>query len=356
MNRKSPRYKDWKKRQEEKILRHRQKRKALKEGRNRTPKQTVDTNSKKRESLPNQDKSFVAPSIFSFQNNASETTTFFNGIIRYIRNRHNFGKMIFIDISSVTELTSDALMYLLAIINNLNHGYRKYHFSGNAPADPIVQKQFEESGFYRYVKKRGQNTLKENKDILQIESGDTCNNRIAKQISDFVCTQANVADRRKCSFLYDMSIELLSNTCKHAYSSAKKSFLLQRWYYFVKRYDRDTLSFVFLDTGEGIPATVQKKFAERIDLLNLRGDKSYVISTFDGDFRTATLQGYRGKGLPKLRSYCTEGKITDFRVITNKADIKILQTGYEAYDMPTSLCGTLYSWKIKLSSLKGEKP
>lgn len=91
-------------------------------------------------------------------------------------------------------------------------------------------------------------------------------------------------------------------------------------------------------------------------MLNLRGDKSYVISTFDGDFRTATLQGYRGKGLPKLRSYCTEGKITDFRVITNKADIKILQTGYEAYDMPTSLCGTLYSWKIKLSSLKGEKP
>lgn len=354
MNSKSPRYKDWKKRREEKIFRHRQKRKALKKGYNQTPKQKVDNESRNEVVRPSQEITFVAPSTFSFQNNVSETTSFFNGIIRYIKNRRNFGKMIFIDISSVTKLTSDALMYLLAIINNLNHGLRKYQFSGNAPADPIVQKQFEESGFYRYVRKKGQRILKENKDILQIESGDKCNNHIAKQISDFACAQADVTDRRKCSFLYDMSIELLSNTCKHAYSSGKGRFLLPRWYYFVKRIDKDTLSFVFLDTGEGIPATVQRKFSEKIDLLNLRGDRSYVISAFNGEFRTSTMKGYRGKGLPKLRSYCTDGRIIDFRVITNRADIKILQTGYEAYDMSTSLCGTLYSWKIKLSSLKGE--
>ena len=353
MRKNSPQYKEWKKRQDKKRSRHRQQRQDLKRNRNRIPVRPVAEDIRKEETYPKSEKKFSAPSVFSLQDNAAETTSFFNGIVRFIKDKHNYGKMIFFDISSVTKLTSDALMYLLAIITNLNHKLRKYRFSGNAPTDPSVQQQFEESGFYKYVRRRGNRPLKENKDILQIESGDTCSTMIAKQISDFVCEQANLSSPRKCGFLYDISIELLSNTCKHAYGPNKNDFL-RRWYYFVKRINQDTLSFVFLDTGEGIPATVQRNFAEKIDVLNIIGDSNYVISAFNGDFRTATQESYRGRGLPKLRSYCTSDTIQNFRIITNRADIKVLKSGYDEKNMPTSLCGTLYSWTINIPKLRGE--
>ena len=63
---------------------------------------------------------FTAPSNFSFIDSPGETIEFFNGIIAFITNRLNYGKNLYIDISCIKNLTIDALMYLLAIVNNMN--------------------------------------------------------------------------------------------------------------------------------------------------------------------------------------------------------------------------------------------
>ena len=296
---------------------------------------------------------FSAPLNFSFISNANETNAFFNRIINFISDRRNFGKKIFIDISNIKNLTIDALMYLLAIVNNMNDSFKnKYSFSGNAPTDEKIKKMFNESGFYDYVKYQGREPITSNSDSIKIVSGKISDTAIAKQVADFVIEKASI--ERKCAhFIYIMMIEMMSNTQKHAYNS--DSFLLPQWYCYAEYNKKDTISFTFMDTGEGIPSTVHKKLAEKMDFFKIKGDDKYVLSALNGDFRTATEQRNRGKGLPKIMEFCKTEKIFNMHLLANRADISVLPDRCESRLLNESLCGTLYYWEVNIMNLKGEK-
>lgn len=351
----SPEYKQWKRRQNEKNLLRRSKRKKAKHKAitaqrryNEQIKQSLDYNhsTKMHE--------FHTPLNFSLVGNFEETSAFFNKIISFITNEKNYGKKIFIDISKISNLTIDALMYLLAIVNNLSANFKgKYSFSGNAPADPNARKLFTESGFYQFVEYQGDEPLTKNNDNVQIMSGENCDTDLAKRLSDFVCEKANV-NKRCCSFLYNMVIELMSNTHKHAYPDENAGLLHSRWYCFAEYDKQDTVSFSFMDTGAGIPSTVKKKFSEKIDFLHLKGEHKYVVSALDGEFRTSTNKVYRGKGLPKIREFCSSNKIKNLHILTNKAEVVVYKDCYSSRDIATPLCGTLYYWQIDLKFLKEE--
>lgn len=350
----SPKYRQWKQYQNEKNLLLRTKKKRAKRHArtaqiryNRKLKATTAYN------LQSRRYEFHAPLNFSIINNPEETSAFFNNIITFITNRKNFGKNIFIDISKISNLTIDALMYLLAIVNNLSENFKnKYSFSGNAPSNEDVRKLFAESGFYHFVKYQGNAPLAKSNDTVQIMSGENCDTGLAKKICDFVSEKAAVS-KRCCSFLYNMIIELMSNTHRHAYPEGQ-GILHSRWYCFAE-YDRENIvSFSFMDTGAGIPATVRKKFYERIDFLQIKGEHSYVVSALQGEFRTATGKSNRGKGLPKIREFCSTSKIKNLHILANRADVMVNKRGYTSSDITTSLCGTLYYWQIDLSTLKGD--
>lgn len=144
----------------------------------------------------------------------------------------------------------------------------------------------------------------------------------------------------------------MSNTHKHAYSEG--GVLVPQWYCFAEYRAEGKISFTFMDTGCGIPTTVQKNFAERIDVLKIKSENKYVISALNGDFRTATKQGYRGKGLPKIREYCSMGVIKKLHIITNKANVYVHQSRYNGNDLQVPMQGTLYCWDIDVLTLKGE--
>lgn len=144
----------------------------------------------------------------------------------------------------------------------------------------------------------------------------------------------------------------MSNTHKHAYPE-ESEVLHTRWYCFAEYDKEETVSFSFMDTGAGIPATVKKNFTEKIDILGIKGEHKYVVSALDGEFRTATHEGHRGKGLPKIREFCTNKKIENLHILTNRADIVVFPNGYNSKDLHTPLCGTLYSWQINLQTLIG---
>ena len=128
---------------------------------------------------------------------------------------------IYIDIAEVKHLTIDALMYLLAIINNMRNIFkRKVSIMGNSPLDSEINRLFKESGFFNYVKTNSVVSISKNSDKIQIISGNNSNTSIAKQISDFVSLKLGLS-RSKCSFIYTMMIELMSNTFKHAYNGKR---------------------------------------------------------------------------------------------------------------------------------------
>lgn len=268
--------------------------------------------------------------------------------------KKNFGKSLYIDISKIKVLTIDALMYLLAMINNLKRNFQSnYTFSGNMPNDPNIKDLLIKSGFFQYVRYTGKGFLERNADNVQIVSGENVATAVAKKISDFVCTKAEI-DKRECAFLYNMMIELMSNAHNHAYNQ-QRSVIYPQWYCFAD-YNTTTnvVSFTFMDTGEGIPTTVKKKFTERLDFLKLKGDNTYVVSALKGEFRTETQKSYRGKGLPKIREFCRKSKIQNMRIITNQADVTVHGETFEAKDLSVSLMGTLFYWQMDISSIKEE--
>ena len=347
----STEYKIWLKHRNEKRLLLRTRKKLYKKAKARKENEYNRALKRRENYNPKTDRiEFTAPNCFSVIKNPEQTISFFNDIIHFILNNRNYKKQLFIDISKITELTVDALMYLLAIVNNLKAKFnRKYSFFGNAPQQDEVRKKFTESGFYKYVNYQGKEALTTNRDNLQIVSGNCSQTNLAKRISDFVAEKANVPVR-KCSFLYNMMIELMSNVHKHAYN---KSMMLPHWYCYAE-YIGDDIVFTFMDTGEGVPSTVRKRFSEKIDFLGIKGENKYVISALNGEFRTSTNKKKHGKGMPKIREFCSMKKIHDMRIITSKADVSVEESDYTSSEMKVNLLGTLYCWKVNISTLKGE--
>lgn len=295
---------------------------------------------------------FEAPKIFSFIENSDLTISYFDRLISYISKKENFGSQIFIDTSKVEVLTIDALMYLLALVNNRNRNLKtKYFFKGNFPRNPKIRKLMENSGFDRFVQYSGDKPIIKSVDNIQIVSGEKVDTNLAKKICDFILKKGNVT-RVACQFIYNMMIELMANVYAHAYSEAN-SILYSRWYCFAE-YDavENTVNFTFMDTGDGIPSTVRKHGLEHIDFLDLKGDGPYVLSALKGELRSKTKKAYRGKGLPKVFSYCKNNQIQNMRIITNKADVTIMDSEPDSKELPTSLKGTLFYWKINLFDLE----
>ena len=353
MKRNSPEYKIWILHRNEKNLKRRtRKKKAKKAALTRAIQYNTKAKAAPNYNVKEKRVEFKVPLNFSFIDNPEETVQFFNGIIRFITNSQNFGKRIYIDISRITNLTIDALMYLLAIVNNMNENFRnKFSFSGNEPSSPEICKLFKESGFYSFVKRIGNTPLSQNADTVQIVSGNNSNPEVPKQLIDFIISKTNLT-KIDLKFLHVIMVELMANTHKHAYNN---SVLLPSWYCFAEyKKDENKVAFTFMDTGEGIPSTVRKNFGEKLDILKLKGESKYVISALNGDFRTSTAMHYRGQGLPKVRKFCSDEKISDFRIITNKADVRCLPQDYRSSDMELPLRGTLFYWTINLEKLKGE--
>ena len=293
---------------------------------------------------------FFTPNNFSFIDNPNETITFFNDIFNFVSKNTRNKRDIFINSVKTEKLTIDAIMFLIAIINNLNVSIKKnLSFAGNEPVSKEAKDDFKESGFYKYVKKIGNSPIDKNDNDIQIVSGNICDVNLAQRISDFIQKRTKI-DISKLRFIYVMMIELMSNTHKHAYNDTEE-LLNSRWFCFVKYLDADRIAFSFLDTGLGIPTTIRKNFLEKINLLGISTDNDFLCSVLNGDFRTATKKEYRGKGIPKIREFSRNNKIQNLHIISNKADVLVLPNEYKREIILSKLRGTLYYWEININKI-----
>lgn len=285
----------------------------------------------------------TAPEVFSIVDNTEETISYFNRIINELSKR-NFDELFYFDLSKVTSLTIDAVMYISAILRNIKGGkvYR-YSFTGNEPLNDSAKNFFRESGFYGYVKSNVIN-IESSSNKLQIISGNTVDVDVVKTVCDFV----NKVCRTRLSFtyqLYDILIELMTNTKQHAYKG-KDVLFVNHWYVFVEDYN-NVVKFVFLDTGEGIPGTIHKKWYESLPFLI--NDSSLICSALKGEFRTETRSENRGKGLPALSEYCINGRFKNLQVYSGSGYCKVLENNdgpYMLCDVNDKIFGTLFCWEI----------
>ncbi len=283
----------------------------------------------------------LAPEIFSYIYNTDETAGMFVGVIEEI-NRGIYGRRFFFDSSSVENVTTEVLVYIIAIICNMKFNkIKQYSFAGNLPKNESAKKVFEESGFYKFVQTRNRK-LPSNSQKMQIVSGKKTDSVIAGQICKFVMDKLD-KDKVYTQFIYKTIVELMSNVVHHAYHD-KEEIMYPCWYLY-SEYDKDKVRFIFVDTGLGIATTVRKKIYENIKFIV--GDADLIESSFAGENRTETRQHNRGLGLPALKEYVIDGKFSSFFVISGSGGYKYISQGkFEKVNLRNKIYGTIYILEV----------
>lgn len=284
-----------------------------------------------------------APVRFGMMDNIDETLQFFSNV-RDTLKRLKVNDKIYFDLSKVEVVSADAIMYLIATIRNTKRiNALRIRCSGNAPINPEARKKFEQSGFYDYVS----SSVKTNKtyaDHIKIKAGKEAEPELAGEICDFVHSLTSL-DILGTKFLFSMIIELMTNTKQHAYNSL--SSMENNWYVYVENRE-ESLKFVFLDTGVGIPKTIRTKFGEKIISILSNSDAYFIASALRGEFRSETRLEYRGKGLPEIYNRITSAKIENFAIVSGQGKCVVDEFG-NIVEIPLKnvFNGTLLSWNLK---------
>ncbi len=295
----------------------------------------------------------TAPTNFSIINNTAEVTKFFFDIREYLISSRNKRVSVYFRLENVKQVTTDAIMYLLALIKNLQkYKLTKHNFSGNAPVDKNANEIFVQSGFYDFVNSRMPKITNTNK--IAIRTGQSNDSAVLKEICNFIIEKAHTT-RIHTKFLYKMMAEMMYNTAEHAYET--ESRYLKNWYIYVELDDK-RIKTTFLDTGLGIPKTMRQKVSEK--LLNAPQNR-LILSALAGETfnRSHTKLPYRNNGLPTIKKYAENKDIYNLHILSNKAVCEINNSlgdmTLNTYDQSVSIMGTIYYWEVPLASLQGEK-
>lgn len=290
----------------------------------------------------------IPPVNFSLLENPEETMDFFRNFAKEIEKPRR-GIFFYVDSSNVKHVTVDALIYLIAILeNDVINRNKNYSFAGNYPIDREANAVYQESGFNNYVKSRTRELPKAT-NRMKIVGGMKNDSEIARSICDFVISNLG-KKRQEIMSLQTILIELMSNVYHHAYD--KNAFMRKKWYLYAE-YTNGYIQCIFVDTGFGIAKTVRKNFMEWVG--NTLGvytkDAILIESAFNGDFRTATKEPNRGNGLNSVKKKVIEGPFASFDVLSGKGRVSISKLeescSISGINYDNALYGTLYAFVIK---------
>lgn len=289
-----------------------------------------------------------SPTNFSIIENPEDTNRFFGNIYYIIKKNRKRDAVIFLDFSKVQSATVDALMYLVAVLEDIKSAYYKtynYNVEGDFPLQHDARSLFENSGFLAYVVHPSMEIVPKSKKI-QISHGSKIDPGLAKDVCQYVQNKCNL-DKIGTVPLYQVLIELMGNTNQHAYAAKTNVKERKRWYLYAEE-EKDCVRFVFLDTGAGIAKTVYKKLAEKVRFVS---DSEYLVSALKGDFRTQTKKKNRSKGLKQISECSKSGILEEVTIIANKGFCRISgennNDNYDAKELDCYIKGSLFSWIIK---------
>lgn len=286
-----------------------------------------------------------APSNFSLITNTDETIAFFTEIDDCINHHRN----IFFDLSGVKEITSDAILYLLSRIDYKRTHFHGFQLSGNEPTDECCKQIFQTSGFYNYVYAVHPSLKKADPNVFSIKSDRLADGSKAKEVCEFTRKCLGLSDTKD---IYVNIIECMGNTKNHAY---KLTDIYKKWWLMASYHpELNKLRYTFVDNGDGIPATIRKKWHERVQQLTsvLLGDSvgrlkdSILIeSALKGEFRrTQTGLPHRGKGLPKMYKTAKNKKLDNLIIISKRGYVNCSTDTME--ELRGRFHGTLLSWEF----------
>ena len=278
----------------------------------------------------------IAPVCFSIIKNPEGTLDFFARVSKTIQHHAH----VLLDMSKVEIMTPDSILYLLSMFDRWS--YKKHgKISGNAPIDEHCRRLFIESGFLRYVN-ASIGDAPTSPDMLSIQSGNQIEPTVSKNVVDFSRRHLGQDRNAYSKSVYATVIECMSNTHEHAYE--KHSRDRKWWLMALHESEPGEVTFAFLDNGVGIPATVRRNFADLVSRMRAGTDTRLIQSALDGEFRTKTKLGYRGKGLPRIYSDFRNGRIKSLAIVSLRGYVN--RSAGDNRGLHHECHGTLFTWRF----------
>ena len=288
-----------------------------------------------------------APMHFSLVNNKEETLEYFNHALSAIENCTP-RQEVFFDLKAVSLITPDAIMYLIALVNNCKRCRTTQTICrGNLPDNPNARSYIEKSGFYSFVSTQRMLPPPNMISAIQISSGCEVDPEFIGNICSFVSSKSALPERLHTKGLYQIITELMTNTIQHAYTDST-GIMDNRWYIYVEDME-DRIQFVFLDTGVGIPNKIKKNFWEKVAQFvgNSANDAKLISSALKGVYRSETGEKHRGKGLPNIYEASKTDRISCLNILSGFGQCTVDDTCFIVEsNLSISFSGTLFCWQF----------
>lgn len=283
-------------------------------------------------------KALAAPARFSLVENPDET-------LRYFRKAHEWlvhRRRVRFDLSSVSQVTPDAIALLVACVNSRRYT-QGVPVAGNEPDDPVARTMFDQSGFYDHVQIYDQRPRDRRQLLVHRITNNRVENEEAKRAGRIAVAHL-FGDGRRIRPLYEVLIECMANTNNHANTSRRGVY---DWWLFVYNDPSKRRSiFVFLDLGVGIfkSLPVQRFWKDPFRSVGLRGNLSIVEKLLAGEISSRTGKRERGKGIPKINEHACGGTFSQFFMISNDVFADLCAQRFRYLKEPFD--GTLYAFEI----------
>lgn len=277
-----------------------------------------------------------APRTLSLVANPSATVDFFSEVEARLKQ----GQPTFINLYDVQDVTADALMYLLALLDLANTtSPSRPLVRGNVPRGGQSRKVMLESGFSQYVAGLPKSGF-DNPDIIKIRFGTMVQPDIAHELLHFAMAKLSLSRSPQTKAAFAILIESMSNVVEHAYAPTV-AFERKWWSMAQVLPGQKTVRMTVVDYGEGIAATMRKTALERAGShLGIKPDHELVLSALKGEFRSRTGLETRGRGLPKMLQENEKGNISNLVVVSSRAVVN----GTESEPLEKPLQGTVISF------------
>jgi hypothetical protein len=274
-----------------------------------------------------------APSNFSIIHNAQEYTEFLKQIDFRARTRN-----IEIDLSNVTEATTDAAAVLLAKIKS--EPLRSTNkFQGSYPSQESAHRLLYDFGFFDHVKSdhlfeerpAGAIIVKHNKLVEGEKAWQLIRHGSLKLLGKPQTHRG----------AYRALLECMGNTLHHA---ARVNEPTQPWWATVYADTQSRcLKFTFFDAGIGILSSISPE-VRLWYRRNSKPDVELLADMLDGRVGSRTGLEYRGKGLPALRKLADSGILRNFRIVSESVDADVSARRFS--HLQERFSGTLLYWEV----------
>lgn len=295
------------------------------------------------------------PKVLDLISERDATCSFFETVRVLIKSGHRL-RLVFQD---TERISSESLIYLLALMHRIRLSYGNDKITGTYPALPNVERLLSDSGFFKIlrVKSRPMAGRRGGARFVKCKSDTVIRGSCIPELRDELLGDDLAMPKPIGRMVFRALSEAMANVQHHAYHNKqlRRKGLRGRWWLGAQlSKNKKTFELTFYDAGVGIPRTLHRRYAwEHIRgvlalLPGFEPDDAQMIKAAVELGRTRTGQDNRGKGLLDIHKIITKVGAGALTIFSRRGRYRYEPQKESIFNDENFIEGTLIKWELPL--------